>query len=118
MTGDPHNPEARCGTCRFIDSHERGERFVHFCVRFPPAVVSDNDGDIYSAWPTTAPRDWCGEFVHRDAPLLQRRIEREASEAAWRFARRIDEMADEDKRQRGWQDMPQRPLPYDLGGHA
>lgn len=82
MSGDPHNQDARCGTCRFYVG--TGD-----CHRFPPSVTADvSDGydpdrdqrfittSVATTWPRVGGDDWCGEFQHRHAPRLQR--EREA----------------------------------------
>lgn len=63
---DLKDAQPTCGSCRFWRRDDE-QVDVGECRRMPPMVVSDSDGDPYTAWPYTDEIDLaCGEHKPRN----------------------------------------------------
>lgn len=52
----------QCAKCQWWDKEGSPPPVHHRCLRYPPKVYPDTDGEVESHWPWTAPQDYCGEF--------------------------------------------------------
>jgi hypothetical protein len=51
-----------CSVCKWWDKAGSPPPVHHRCMRYPPKVYSDTDGEIETHWPWTSPADRCGEW--------------------------------------------------------
>lgn len=53
----------RCPACRWFRRFEDADRVLGMCRRYPPQVVTDDDGDPVTVWPLVDDAHHCGEFT-------------------------------------------------------
>ena len=62
-------PPTTCATCRWSVPHMMGSQENPIptlqCRRYPPQLMSDQDGDPRQCWPCMDANDYCGEYEAR-----------------------------------------------------
>lgn len=55
---------AGCGNCRCFKDETQAEDEIRwgYCRRYPPRVVSTDEGEGEGIWPVTVPENWCAEW--------------------------------------------------------
>lgn len=56
--------ERKCENCRYADPQEE-ERGMFTCLRYPPQIARNDEGESVCCFPQVRARDWCGEFRYR-----------------------------------------------------
>ena len=60
MSNKAISEDPQCGSCRFWCRNEKGD--FGQCLYYPPAVVADEEGEHYTAWPEPHHSRWCSKF--------------------------------------------------------
>lgn len=60
--------DSNCENCKFFKKYEYSETWGE-CHRFPPKIVSLQQGSGTTLFPEVGKQTWCGEFNALDQPI-------------------------------------------------